>query len=168
MHSSAWIVLLRRIPPDQHDILALVTTNGIEINIQTILRTEEDYVLIRGRLAGTTDTGRVFFVPYDQINYLGFVREVKETQIRAIYGEAPPAEPVEPKSDTCSTEPALAEPASAAATPDPAPPPAPEAKPPPEPPKPAAQFKIPRKSGVLERLRARAQITRNAGPPSNP
>src|SRR5438128_4617816 len=98
MQNSAWIVLLRRIPPDQHNSLAIVTSVGIEINIQNLVRIEDDHVVIRGRLAGTTDTGRAFFVPYNQINYLGIVREVKEPQLRALYGEAPPAQEAEQKS----------------------------------------------------------------------
>ena len=113
MHSAAWIRLLGRIPPDQQDTLVVVTTIGIEINVQSILRTEDDYVVLRGRLAGTQETGRVFFVPYDQVNYVGFQREVKDAQIRALYGEAPPPEPVQPKAE--------APPAPSAAAPDPPP-----------------------------------------------
>src|SRR5713226_6046189 len=108
MQNSAWIALLRRIPSDQHNTLALVTTIGIEINIQNLVRIEDDHVVIRGRLAGTTETGRAFFVPYDQINYVGIVREMKEPQIRALYGEAPSAVQVEQKTDAVSTESAVA------------------------------------------------------------
>jgi hypothetical protein len=168
MQNSAWIVLLRRIPPDLHNTLAIVTTIGIEINIQTLVRIEDDHVVIRGRLAGTTDTGRAFFVPYDQINYLGIVKEMKEPQVRALYGEAPPAEEVEQKTDAVSTESAVAQPSATEAMPVPVPPPEPEATPPAEPPKPAPQLKIPRKSGVLERLRARAQLGKSPAPPPNP
>src|SRR5438132_10531994 len=113
MHSAAWIRLLGRIPPDQQDTLVVVTTIGIEINVQSILRTEDDYVVLRGRLAGTQETGRVVFVPYDQVNYVGFQREVKDAQIRALYGEALPPEPVQPKAE--------APPAPSAAAPDPPP-----------------------------------------------
>ncbi len=168
MQNSAWIALLRRIPSDQHNTLALVTTIGIEINIQNLVRIEDDYVVIRGRLAGTTETGRAFFVPYDQINYVGILREIKEPQIRALYGEAPPAEEVEQKTDAASTESAGAQPTATEATPVLASPPEPEATPPAEPLKPAPQLKIPRKSGVLERLRARAQLGKSSAPPPNP
>ncbi len=168
MQSSAWIILLRRIPPEQHNTLAIVTTVGIEINIQNIVRLEDDHAVIRGRLAGTTDSGRVFFVPFDQINYLGFVKEVKEAQIQALYGEGPPPQAAEQKSEALSTGPSVAQPTASDATPVPAPPPQPEANSPEEPSKPAPQLKIPRKSGVLERLRARAQFGRNSAPPSNP
>src|SRR5262245_58990547 len=102
MHSAPWIALLRRIPPALHDSLAVMTTVGTEITIQAFVRVEEEYLVIRGRLAGTTDTGRVFFVPFDQINYLGFTREVKEPEILALYDEpeagaslAPPPTPVD-------------------------------------------------------------------------
>src|SRR5262249_32336987 len=86
MQGQAWISLLRRIPPEQQDTLVLVTTVGIELSIKNILRLEDDYVAIRGRLAGTTDAGRVFFVPYDQINYVGFLNEMKEAQFHVLFG----------------------------------------------------------------------------------
>jgi hypothetical protein len=169
MQSSAWIALLRRIPPDQQDTLAIMTTVGIEINLQAILRLEGDYVVIRGRLAGTTDTGRVFFVPFGQINYLGFTREVREPQIRALYGEAPAAaEMAEPKLEVANRAPSPPEPAEREA-PAPAPPPrAPEPSLPSEPPQPPGSLKIPRKSGLLERLRARALAGNNPRPPTKP
>ena len=167
MQSSVWINLFRRIPPDQHDTLAIVTSVGIEINIQDLLRIEEDHLVIRGRLAGTTDSGRVFFIPYSQINYLGFTKEVKVAQIMAIYGEPVPAEMAVPKVEAAS---AIADAAEEEVTPEsddavPVPPP-PEPPPPAEVPKPG-QFKIPRKSGLLERLRARAQAGPNPRPPAN-
>jgi hypothetical protein len=173
MQNSAWIDLFRRIPPEQHNTLAIVTSVGIEIAIQTLVRIEEHFVVIRGRLAGTTDTGRAFFIPYSQINYLGFVQEIKEPQLRALFGEAPPPADPERKATAASTEPAPAQPAAAEATPAPAPPPEPAPAPPPPPqpgapPNPAPQLKTLRKSGVLQRLRERAQAGRGTAPPSNP
>src|SRR5260370_13066150 len=85
MHSAAWTALLARIPPEQHDRLMLVTTIGQEITLYALLDLTEDYLAIRGRLAGSTDAGRVFFVPYDQINYLGFQKELKESTFRAMF-----------------------------------------------------------------------------------
>jgi hypothetical protein len=168
MQSSAWIALLRRIPPDQQHTLAIMTTVGIEINLQAILRVEGDYVVIRGRLAGTTDTGRVFFVPFSQINYLGFNREVGEAQITALYGEGPAVEVAQPKSEAVTPAPAAAEPAASNPTPPPAAPPPPEPGPPPEPRSSPGSLKIPRKSGLLERLRARALAGTNPRPPAKP
>jgi hypothetical protein len=168
MQNSAWIDLFRRIPHEQHNTLAIVTTVGIEIAIQTLVRIEEHYVVIRGRLAGTTDTGRAFFIPYSQINYLGFVQEVKEPQLRALFGEAPPAAEPERKATAASTEPAPAQPAAAEATPPVPPPEPPPPSQPAAPPNPAPQLKTLRKSGVLQRLRERAQAGKSTAPPSNP
>jgi hypothetical protein len=147
--------------------LAIVTTVGIEISIQDLLRVEEDHLVIRGRLAGTTQSGRVFFVPYDQINFLGFQTEVRVAQIRALYGEAPVAEQAERKAPALIAEPVLAEPAATDPTPATLPPPPPEEQPPLEPPKPG-QLKIPRRSGLIDRLRARALLGPKAQPPSDP
>jgi hypothetical protein len=90
MQNAAWMALWRRLPPDQHDQLMVVTAIGTEIAIQNVLRIEEDFVVIRGRLAGSSDTGRVFFVPYNQINYAGFQRAVKEEEFDALFGENAP------------------------------------------------------------------------------
>jgi hypothetical protein len=166
MQSSAWVSLLRRIPPDQQNSLAIITTVGIEMNIQDILRIEDDHVVIRGRQAGTIATGRVFFIPYQQISYLCFQKEVKEAQIRSFYDAPTEAAVAQAESEISSPEPVAVEAAAAEAKPE-APPPPPEAKQPPGPPKPG-QLKIPRKSGLLERLRARAQAGSVSRPPSAP
>ena len=70
----------------------LLTSIGTEIAIQGILRMEEEYLVLRGRVAGTTDSGRVFFVPYDQINFVAFQKPVKEREVYAMYGEESPPE----------------------------------------------------------------------------
>ena len=89
MESSAWITLMRIIPPEQHDNLAIMPLSGVEINVQSILRTEAEFMVIRGRLSGTTDSGRIFFVPYDQINFLNFQKPLKEPDVHAMFGGAP-------------------------------------------------------------------------------
>lgn len=147
MHSAAWIDLLKRIPPAQHDNLMLLTTIGTEITIQGILRLEEEYLVIRGRVAGTTDAGRFFFVPYSQINYLGFLRTVKEADVYALYG-APPPEPTAAKpaeTEPSAQAPAEGPPATAPVEPVPSPPVEP----------PVPKDEKPSKTILLERLRAR-------------
>ncbi|HLJ94150.1 MAG TPA: hypothetical protein VKU02_13265 [Gemmataceae bacterium] len=168
MQNTAWIALFRRIPTEQHNMLAVVTTVGIEINIQDLVRIEEDHLVIRGRLAGTTDNGRIFFLPYEQLSYLGFTKEMKDAQVRVLYGDTPPAGEPEPKTDISSVETVLAPPPVEAA-PVPADPSKPEPPAAPvEMPSPSPFMKIPRKSGVLERLRARAQLSKTSTPPPNP
>jgi hypothetical protein len=166
MQSASWVALVQRIPAAQHDNLILLTSNGLEIAIQAIIRAEEDYLVLRGRMAGT-DNGRILFLPYDHITYLGFQRNIKEGDVRAMFGQPKPEPAPAPKD---------AAPEPAPSPPDGAPEPAPAASaPPPESPPPAAEAPAPpvRKSGpriplpgknaMLERLRARAQA--NARPP---
>src|SRR5262245_37543973 len=155
MQSSAWVALLhvlRQTPPAAHGSLMLVTTNGQEIAIQDIFRMEPDYLVIRGRLAGTQDAGRVFMIPYRTIQYLAFEKAMKAGEVNAIFGGAPAS--VEAPPEHVPTAPAPA--------PEPAPPPAPPAAPrdprPPPAPEPAAaqeKGKTASRTVLLERVRAR-------------
>jgi hypothetical protein len=86
MHSSAWVALLRFVPADQQNQLVLVTTGGTEIAMQCILRIDHEFMALKGRLAGSQDAGRVFFVPYSQIDYIGFAGEVKESAFHEMFG----------------------------------------------------------------------------------
>ncbi len=162
MQSEAWIALFRRIPPERHNTLAVITSVGIEISVSSIVFLEEDYAIIRGRLAGTTETGRVFIIPYDQLNYVGFNVELKEAQVRTLFGA--PGDEVEEKEPIEEVPPPAAEPA---------PEPAAEATPPP-----AATPTAPGKSGIrpggslkkalLDRIRARNKGPSGGGPPAGP
>ena len=107
MHDAAWVKLLRHIPASEQSSLVVVTTSGREIAIQCLLRIDPECVALRGRLAGSTDAGRVFFVPYSQIDYFGLQQALKEAEFHELFGkleslsaEPPPAgpEPTEPIS----------------------------------------------------------------------
>src|SRR5690348_14838699 len=80
MAENAWATVLRQIPPEQHNQLMLVTAAGTEIAVQTILQTYPDFIAFKGRLAGSQDAGRLYFLPYQNVDYLGFVREVKDEE----------------------------------------------------------------------------------------
>jgi hypothetical protein len=160
MQSRAWIKLLQRIPPDRHDGLVLMTVTGTEISIQTIFRQEEDFLVLRGRMSGTTDDGRIFFIPYDQITYLGIVKAMRETEVHALLGGAPALAPsVQRILDTPSPAQTAAETAPTPVPPEPV-----AAEPSPVPAKPAERLAIPRRSGLIARLRART----NTGDASQP
>jgi hypothetical protein len=168
MQTSVWTALLRRIPLELHDSLAIVTTAGIDINVQDLLRIQEDHLVVRGRLAGTTDLGRIFFIPCSQIHYLGFQKEVRVAQVMALYGEVTAAEQaLLPSEGSTVADPSM-EPAATAAPPDVPSLPSADVNLLPEPPKPGVQLSIPRKSRLLERLRARSQTGTNTRPPTNP
>jgi hypothetical protein len=154
MLSSSWISLLRLIPEDYQDAVVLSTSGGIEVNIQAIVRLEKDFMVFRGRLAASTDAGRVFFVPYDQVNFLTFSKPMREPEIQAMFSRAPgsgrPAAVAvaRPQEEV----PADTEQLTEISTPEPRPAPAPAA--------PAAAAEPARtpmaaKSAILDRLRAR-------------
>jgi hypothetical protein len=85
MQSSVWAALLRHIPVEQHNNLMVVTGSGTEIAIQGILRIDHQFVALKGRLAGSQDAGRVFFIPFNQIDYLGFQSSVKDSEFRDMF-----------------------------------------------------------------------------------
>lgn len=90
MHNTAWVKLLRHVPASEQSKLMLVTTSGIEIAIQNLLRIDPECVALRGRLAGSTDAGRVFFVPYAHIDYLGFQHALKESEFQELFANLDP------------------------------------------------------------------------------
>ncbi|HZV03550.1 MAG TPA: hypothetical protein VE999_00535 [Gemmataceae bacterium] len=86
MQDAAWMKLLRHIPASDQSKLMLVTTSGTEITIQCILRIDPECLALRGRLSGSTDAGRVFFVPYSHIDYFGFQQPLKESEFHELFG----------------------------------------------------------------------------------
>ncbi|HZU37328.1 MAG TPA: hypothetical protein VFA18_15500 [Gemmataceae bacterium] len=94
MQGAAWTNILRLIPVDQHAKLVLITHNNTEIHLQGILHQDRDHMIVRGRLAASTDAGRVFFIPFDQVHYLAFRDPMKESDVLALLGlDGTPAPP---------------------------------------------------------------------------
>ena len=144
MQSAAWKAIFNRVPREHHEIMMVVTSIGIEINVKTIQLLEPDYVVIRGRLGGTTDSGRVFFVPYDQINYITFNKEIREEHVADMLGlERPPPKAPMQEGDAvrAAQEPVVEEKKE-------------EPSPPLGPAKPEA---LPGKMALLERIRSRVR-----------
>jgi hypothetical protein len=145
MHSSAWTTLLRHLPPEQYDRLMLVTAGGTEIALQTILRIEAEFMAVKGRLAGSQDAGRVFFIPYSKIDYFGFQQPLRESDFHELFGGLRFPDPGQPAAaGPAAAEPAATGPEHAAAEPAA------------EPDTPSPGARTPIKSAVLERFRARA------------
>jgi hypothetical protein len=172
MHSRSWISLLRRIPQEWHDSLVVVTSIGTEISVQSIIRMEDECLVLRGRLGGSSDAGRVFFIPFDDINHLLLQKEMKETDIQALYGMLPlkapaaspqePAKPQPPVETAAVQQPAAVNPPAAEPLPTSPPAVSPSVVSPP----PSRQMPIPSKEKILERLRARVQAS-GSNKPSN-
>jgi hypothetical protein len=122
MQDKAWAALLSHIPAERHDNLMLVTRSATEIAIQSILRIDRQFVALKGRLAGSQDTGRLFFIPFSEIDYLGFAKTVREDEFNDLFGGLNmPAPEVpthvaadKPEPTTSPATPPDAEPAAAA------------------------------------------------------
>ena len=86
MQGPSWIALFQRIPAKLHDNLALTLVTGAEILLQSILRLESDFGIMRGRMSGSTDAGRVLIIPYDQIVNLAFTKRMLEPEVQEVFG----------------------------------------------------------------------------------
>jgi hypothetical protein len=149
MQDAAWVQLLRYVPASEHSNLLLVTASGREIAIQCLLRIDPHCLALRGRLAGSTDAGRIFFVPYSHIDYFGFQQPLKEAEFHDLFGSleslnaAEP--PVAPSAPPSAPEPAEAPPLGSA--------------------HPTPRNPLAIKSVVLEKFRARSQTGTQLRPP---
>lgn len=67
--------------------VVLVLRAGFGISVDIFYRFEPEYVVVRGREAGTNDDGRGFFVPYDEVVYLKLERVIHPNELRQMYGD---------------------------------------------------------------------------------
>ncbi|GIW79345.1 MAG: hypothetical protein KatS3mg105_1152 [Gemmatales bacterium] len=151
MRKESWLSLIRRIPPQLRHKLMIVSGSGNELNITDIYRLEDDFMVVRGRLAGTTDEGSTYFIPYDQIDYMGFRELVKEPVITAMFEGGEVEIPQAPETG------AAREPQVPAAEPTPSV-------------APATTQAVPAKAALLERLRLKrkAEESGQTPPPAQP
>src|SRR5262249_31793327 len=91
MLGSSWIDLLKRIPPAKQGLLIVVTASGLEFMVQKIIGLDRDFVILRGRLAGSSAQGRPIMLPYAQIDNLAFNAILPEGEVCAMFGIAAPA-----------------------------------------------------------------------------
>jgi hypothetical protein len=141
MTGAAWIALFQRIPTCYQDSLSVMTVGGVEIVLQAICSLDEDFLIVRGRTAGTQDTGRVYMLPLHQIDFVGLNKKLTEPEAKAVFGGDAPIGAAAPT------------PAPEASLPEP--PAAPEPPPAAEPPSDAKKPSQISKSILLARLRAR-------------
>ena len=79
--------MFERIPPGMHAQVNLVLRNTFVLSVDTVARFEEMYVVFRGREGGTSDEGRGFFVPYDEVSYIRIERPVRVGELKSMFGE---------------------------------------------------------------------------------
>jgi hypothetical protein len=118
MQGPSWIALFERIPARLHDALALTLVTGAEIIMQSVLRLEKDFAILRGRMAGSTDAGRVIVLPYNQIVNLAFVKRMLEPEVKAIFGDIMVSAAAPAEAAATGEEPATAQNTGAEETPE--------------------------------------------------
>lgn len=158
MQCPGWITFLRGVPAAYQRDLSLVTLAGNEIAVQSVLHVADDYLVIRGRVTGTTDSGNFFMVPLERVAYVGFAKGLKEQDMAALFSVALPADAQSAPTPTDVAPDATPATAAAAAG-------GLDSGPPTNGP-PARPVSVD-KSGLLERLRARRSLTdypRASGP----
>ena len=113
--------MFERIPEGMHAQVNLVLRNRFVLSVSMVARFEETYVVFSGREGGTSDDGRGFFVPYDEISYIRIERPVRVGELKLMYGETG-YQDMEDRLDAMTQEAQKkSEAASAPATPAPVP-----------------------------------------------
>ena len=79
--------MFTRIPEGMHPQVNLILRNRFVLSVNMIARFEETYVVFSGREGGTSDEGRGFFVPYDEVAYIRIERPVRVGELKTMYGE---------------------------------------------------------------------------------
>ena len=79
--------ILDMMPPHDLTKVVLVLRFNTAITLDSVLRKETEYLVVRGREAGTNDEGRAFFVPFDDVLCVKLDRVVKASEVKRLYGE---------------------------------------------------------------------------------
>jgi hypothetical protein len=172
MQNEAWIELINRVPLERQDGLGVQLHSGIIINIMAIYRLEPEIMVVKGRLSGMSDTGFVFFVPYDEIENIYYQKHILEHEVHRWFGEdrAAPRElsdTPEPAAAPVSEPAAIPAPAAAATAPKPAAaPPRPTTVPMTTPR--SGSVPLPGKAAILERLRKKTSTSATGTTPKPP
>jgi hypothetical protein len=103
MQSTGWQSLLEMMT-GRHENLALVLANGAQVCVHTIIRSEPEYLVVRGRLLGTVEDNGFYIVPFDQIMYLALPRTLRESDVRKLFGDTSDTEPASPQAVTAEAE----------------------------------------------------------------
>jgi hypothetical protein len=85
MTSAEWIDMFQLVPEGEQK-LVIILQNGNELCVDTIVRFEPSFLVLRGRTGGSIDESRGFFVPYNQITCLRLDRELKIEDLHLLFG----------------------------------------------------------------------------------
>ena len=87
MRKEDCVDMFKRIPEEMHPQVNLVFHNAFVVSVEVVVRFETNYLVCRGREGGTSDEGRAFFVPYEEVSYIRIEREVRVGELKKMYGE---------------------------------------------------------------------------------
>jgi hypothetical protein len=87
MRREECVELFKRVPEAYHPQMNLVLRNQFVLSVDVVIRFEPLYVVFRGREGGTTDEGRAFFVPYEEICFIRLERVIRVGELKEMYGE---------------------------------------------------------------------------------
>jgi hypothetical protein len=87
MRREDCVEMFKRIPEEMHPQMNLVLRNAFVLTVESVARYEAMYLVFRGREGGTSDEGRAFFVPYEEISYIRIERVVRMGELKIMYGE---------------------------------------------------------------------------------
>lgn len=87
MRREECVELFKRIPDLYHPQINLILRNQAVLSVDMVARFEPAYLAFRGREGGTTDEGRAFFVPYEEIAYFRLERVVRLGELKQMFGE---------------------------------------------------------------------------------
>lgn len=114
MTSDEWISMFRLIPETEQK-LVIVLQNTTELCVDTLVRFEPGFLVLRGRAGGSTEESRGFFVPYDQMTCIRLDRVIKVEEIQAMFGSQADAAGVSEATVACSEQPTPVAPTDPAA-----------------------------------------------------
>lgn len=83
------IDVLNRLPDNDQAKIQIVLRSGRNVSIDTVMRLEDHYTVVRGRESGNQDEGRVFFIPYAEMVCLKLERIVNMEEIETWYNDTP-------------------------------------------------------------------------------
>ena len=87
MRREDCVEMFERIPEEMHPQVNLVLANRFVLTVESVARFEQTYIVFRGREGGTSDEGRAFFVPYEEVSYIRIEREVRMGELKKMFGE---------------------------------------------------------------------------------
>jgi hypothetical protein len=103
--------MFKKIPEEMHPQVNLILHNMFVLSVETVARFESTYLVFRGREGGTSDDGRAFFVPYDEISFIRIERETRLGELKRMYGETGYVDAEDRLNATSPPAPAQANPA---------------------------------------------------------